>query len=814
MMAQKRSRLGLVLALFLMLSVILPVAADQPPRLPSAFYGTVTQNGQNVPNGTLLSAWINGVKYAETTTFMTTINSQQVSVYTITVPGDDPSTPGTIEGGNEGDTIVFKVGGALTDQTGTWHEGTDVEINLTVNLPPSAVSVSPSGYTSMPDFFRSFQAVYEDPNGSGDLRDVYFMWNTSATDNIQQCRYSVLERKLYIRNDTNTDWVGGFAPGTDVQLSNTNLTLDVSQTTVVTTTTQVRVNWGLIPKQPATSVNWKAYLKAVDSLSQSTGWVNLGTWRVNMFPNVGGLTPASGTVAVNTPQTFTITYSDEDGANTLKTAFIRATMQTSPYTEHFRAYYQVSTGKVYVYNGSSWIGGLVIGTPGTIETPYAILNVGASSASQTAKVLTVNWNITFKPGTEGVKDIWGYVYDNQNFQDGFVLIGQWTVGSGSAMSLPQGVGPEPEAPIPLDAGPDFRPIYRTPDMDPDSPLSGMVAPDKLPSYTNVALVPTDDDEGSPTSMPPRRPGVNRLPSPNAMPTIGTFAPAQGNRAPGWGWNFRAQVSDPSGYAHLSQIYVLFSMTGSTQNAIYVRYDQDTNRVYLRDSDDTVWLGGYTPGTSVKISNKNGTLDVSKTRAAPYSGNYLDLYPEIIFKGLGQSQHYRIFVRATDDAGNDTGWVEKGWHRVNMWPGTGGVTPSSNVQAVGTPYSYTVTYTDPEGWAGIKYVFLNIASTPAGTTQSLYGYYHVSANQIRIKNDSGAWIGPITPGAAQDLENSWVIVHGQGCSVSKIGDQISVTWNLEFKSPMANTTKNVYLYAQDVFDWIDSWRYAGSIQITP
>ncbi|GAB4506496.1 MAG: hypothetical protein Kow00123_06340 [Anaerolineales bacterium] len=810
---QKKRRIGFVLALFLLLSIALPAAADQPPRIPSAFYGTVKLNGANVPNGTPVSAWINGVKYAETTTFMTTINSQQVSVYTITVPGDDPSTSG-VEGGNEGDTVVFRAGTDLADQTGTWHEGTDVELNLTVNPPPRAISVSPSGYSSMPDYPRSFQAIYEDANGWNDLRDVYLMWNTSAADNIQQFRYDVLNRKLYVRNDSNADWVGGFAPGTAVQLSNTNITLDVSQTTVVTTTTQVRVTWAIIPKQPATAVNWKVYLKAVDSLSQSTGWVNLGTWRVNMFPNVGGLTPASGTVAVGTPQIFTVTYSDEDGASTLKTAYVRVTMQSSPYTEQFRAYYQVSTNKVYVYNGSSWIGGLVIGSPGTLETSYAILDVGASSVSQSAKVLTVNWSITFKPGTQGAKDVWGYVYDNENFQDGWVLIGQWIIGSGSAASVVrEGTPPEGDAPIPLDAGPDFRPVFQTPDVYPGLASPGFIDPDRGSSGVGKIRMPDEVTEAT-SNAPAAKAAPQRVPSPSGMPVVGVFAPTQSNVAPGWGWNFRAQVSDPSGYAHLAQVYVLFSLDGSTQNAIYVRYDQDTNRVYLRDSDDTVWLGGYIPGTGVKISNRNGTLDVSKTTVKTYSGNYLDVYPQIIFKSTGASQHYRIFVAATDESNSDTGWVEKGWRRVNMWPGTGGATPSSNVQAIGTTYAYTTTYTDPEQWSDLKYVYLNIASTPAGATQCLYARYDANTNQIRIKNDSGSWIGPITPGAAQDLQNSWVILHGAGTSVTKTGDMLTITWSLEFKSTLAGTTKNVYLYAQDKLDWIDSWRYAGYIQIIP
>jgi len=815
MAKQMKGLSSVLIALALLLTTIAPAAADEPPRLPSGFYGTATINDGNVPNGTLVSAWINAVKYAETSTFTTTINSQQVSVYTIEVPGDDPSTV-PIEGGNENDLIVFKIDGYPTDEVGLWHEGTDAELNLnaTVNYPPTTVSVTPTGYTSMPDYLRTIQATYQDPTGWGDLRDVYLMWNTSTTENIQQVRYEVLTRKLYIRNDANSAWVGGFTPGTNVQLSNTNMTLDVAQSSVVTTTTQVKVTWGLIPKQPATSVNWNQYLKAVDSASGSSGWVNRGTWRVNMFPNVGGLSPASGSVPAGTAQTFTTTYSDEDGAGTINTAYMRATMQPGPYTEHFKAYYNRASNRMYVYNGSAWIGGLIVGNPGTIETSYAILDVGASSVSVGAKVLTVNWNVTFKTGTEGVKDIWGYIYDNQVFQEGYVLLGHWTVGAGGGVSAPESVPPVAEDPIPLDAGPDFQPVYRTPDLDPASPASGMISPDKFNKGSAEPVIPASETIVAQPKKNMPRPLANRQPSPNNMPTSGVFTPAQGNRAPGWWWNFRAQFIDTSGYTHLSQLYVLFSMTGGTQDAIYVRYDQNTNKVYLRDSADTVWIGGYAPGSNIKISNKNGSLDVLNTRATGYSGNYLDLNPQIIFKGLGQSQHYRIFVAATDDAGNTMDWVEKGWHRVNMWPGTGGLTPSSNTQTVGAAVSYVTTYTDPEQWSDIKYAFLNVASTAGGATQGLYAYYNVAANQIRMKDDAGAWLGPITPGAAADLQNSWVIIHGAGCSFSTSGDKLTFTWNIEFKAPLAGTTKNVYLYAQDKLDWVDVWKHVGQIQITP
>jgi PKD repeat protein len=108
--------------------------------MPSSFYGTVNINGSNVPLTTKVSAWINGVKYAEVGTF--TFESK--SVYTIEVPVDNPDT-GEKDGGEEGDTVVYKIGSDTADQTGTWHSGTNVEVNLTASTTTPAPAANFSG---------------------------------------------------------------------------------------------------------------------------------------------------------------------------------------------------------------------------------------------------------------------------------------------------------------------------------------------------------------------------------------------------------------------------------------------------------------------------------------------------------------------------------------------------------------------------------------------------------------------------------------------------------------------------------------------
>lgn len=90
------------------------------PPLPSSFYGKVKVNGANVPVGTEVTAWIDGVRYA----FTTTIMNEGESVYSFDVPGDDPSTLDVIEGGTQGQAIVFRIGNLVAHHSAIWQSGT------------------------------------------------------------------------------------------------------------------------------------------------------------------------------------------------------------------------------------------------------------------------------------------------------------------------------------------------------------------------------------------------------------------------------------------------------------------------------------------------------------------------------------------------------------------------------------------------------------------------------------------------------------------------------------------------------------------
>jgi hypothetical protein len=123
--------------------VLLPVHPVQAvPPLPSSFYGTAKLNGANVPDGTLVQASIGGKIITE----MQTQTYKGESIYSLDIPGDDSDTL-DVEGGKDGDTIIFILGGIEANQTGVWKSGTLVSLDLSAT---SAATLVPLQATLTP----------------------------------------------------------------------------------------------------------------------------------------------------------------------------------------------------------------------------------------------------------------------------------------------------------------------------------------------------------------------------------------------------------------------------------------------------------------------------------------------------------------------------------------------------------------------------------------------------------------------------------------------------------------------------------------
>jgi len=114
----KKMRLIIPFVALVMLGLGLPstMVADVPNAC--CFYGPVTVNGADVPDGTVVSAWLENPSVGPWTT--TTYTRCGASWYVIYVPADDPNTPDK-EGGIVGDEVHFSVNSTLVPDTATWE---------------------------------------------------------------------------------------------------------------------------------------------------------------------------------------------------------------------------------------------------------------------------------------------------------------------------------------------------------------------------------------------------------------------------------------------------------------------------------------------------------------------------------------------------------------------------------------------------------------------------------------------------------------------------------------------------------------------
>ena len=88
----------------------------EPPALPNQFYGTVTVNGATAPDGTRVTAEVNGVEAKA--------GSTSAGKY-----GYDTGDLFRVDGA-AGDDVVFKVNGVVAEEAGVFKSGGSTELNL------------------------------------------------------------------------------------------------------------------------------------------------------------------------------------------------------------------------------------------------------------------------------------------------------------------------------------------------------------------------------------------------------------------------------------------------------------------------------------------------------------------------------------------------------------------------------------------------------------------------------------------------------------------------------------------------------------
>lgn len=154
--------------------------------------------------------------------------------------------------------------------------------------------------------------------------------------------------------------------------------------------------------------------------------------------------------------------------------------------------------------------------------------------------------------------------------------------------------------------------------------------------------------------------INRAPSWLIPPQLTGQTLSAGQR-----YVFDPRYVDPDGKDNLDKMYFLIadrSPEGAVGGAVYLLYDRSENKMYLRDAEDTAWLGGFAPRAPWVLENEWVIVRGLGSSVGAADGKTAIVRWTLEFKAASAGRH-GLYMRAVDAVGADTGWKWKGWIRV-------------------------------------------------------------------------------------------------------------------------------------------------------
>jgi hypothetical protein len=335
--------------------------------------------------------------------------------------------------------LAFTFQPGFTDLQNNFMLADDVVNNLSSDLQnrgswtpapitgPLAVSVTPSSGSGLGP--QTFSYLYSDTSGYQSIYLVQTILNSTANwPGSCGTMYIAASSSLYLISDDGSSWMGPLTIGQAGTLQNSQCTLNAGASSASGSGTNLMVNLALT-FQPGFTDLQNNFMLANDVANNLTsGFQKRGSWTPAPItaPLAVSVTPSSG--GGSGPQTFSYHYSDTSGYQNIY--LVQTILNTTPnWPGSCGTMYIAASSSLYLMsdNGSSWMGPLTIGQPGTLQNSQCTLNVGASSASGSGTTLTVNLALTFQPVFSGSLNNFMLAVDVvDNLTSGFQSRGTWT----------------------------------------------------------------------------------------------------------------------------------------------------------------------------------------------------------------------------------------------------------------------------------------------------------------------------------------------------------------------------------------------------
>ncbi len=283
----------------------------------------------------------------------------------------------------------------------------------------------------------------------------------------------------------------------------------------------------------------------------------------------------------------------------------------------------------------------------------------------------------------------------------------------------------------------------------------------------------------------------------ATPTADSVSPSSGT---GVNQTFTAVFSDASGAALLKRRLFLMNSTLSGASACFVQVDP-TGTYLVNDAGTSI---GNPVGSGGSASNSQCTLNGAGSSVVT-SGTTSTVTLSLTFApSFGGTKN--IYLYDEDTNGNNSGFQQRGTFTIgsaSSVPTNVSISPSSGS---GTTQTFTVVYSDAAGNSLLNRRLLLINSAIYGGSAC---YVQVDNSGIHLVNDAGNGVSPaLTPGGSASNSQCTLSPSG-GASVSYSSTSTTVVLPITF-SPSFGGTRNLYMYADDIYGNNSGWQQKGTI----
>ena len=318
--------------------------------------------------------------------------------------------------------VYLYAAGGNSQNTGWVNAGTWTPSPIA--SPPTILGLAPKAGAGAA---ATFQAVYSDPNGAGDLNTVLLQINTGQSEtNACYVYYQPQGNHLYLSTNAGTAWLTpALTPGVAGTLSNSQCTLNGATSSVAMAGSELVLNAALSFNSGFTGYRG-VYLYAAGFSGLNSGWVKQGTWTPNPVaqpPGIVSLTPSTG---AGSSVTLTAVYSDPNGAGDLNTVLLQIN-STQNSSNACYVSYNPQTNLLYLAsNTGAFTTGLTPGVAGTASNSQCTLNAATSKVATSGNTMTLTLGLSFNSGFTISRNVYLYAGGFSGLSSGWMEGGTWT----------------------------------------------------------------------------------------------------------------------------------------------------------------------------------------------------------------------------------------------------------------------------------------------------------------------------------------------------------------------------------------------------